>query len=428
MVISTVEELNRLQTRLNAEPVFVYIVPDNRYTHPVDNSIATFHFLFEDGTYMCLGDTAHHPDAPNIPTTLELQNWHRVYTPNKKHFLHLTGMMPEKVIDVTTVCSLYGKELTSVDNFYPPIISKLYNTYKFPKLQRSIPLVKWSELGETYLHHIKSIYESLPKKHPAGFTFVNDRTIPTLTEIEKAGLYTTDGYVYSEYNIYTSTGRPSNAFGGINFAALNKHDGSRERFVSRFGSDGILVQFDYEAFHLRLAANLIGYNLPETSVHTYLAEQYYGTSEITPEMYDESKARTFAIMYGQTDDIGNVEFFYRLKRYSIELWNLYCQRGFITSGTGRNIIVPDPNPAKVFNYLMQLMETEDAITRIQTVCEYLKQHQSKVILYTYDAILLDVHLSELESMGEVGRLLSIGGYPVREYRGNNYNNLILHKI
>ena len=34
--------------------------------------------------------------------------------------------------------------------------------------------------------------------------------------------------VYTEYNLYTSTGRPSNKFSGVNYAALNKEDGSRE--------------------------------------------------------------------------------------------------------------------------------------------------------------------------------------------------------
>ena len=39
---------------------------------------------------------------------------------------------------------------------------------------------------------------------------------------------------YTEYNLYTSTGRPSNKFGGVNFAALNKEDGSRNSFVFIF--------------------------------------------------------------------------------------------------------------------------------------------------------------------------------------------------
>jgi DNA polymerase I-like protein with 3'-5' exonuclease and polymerase domains len=268
-----------------------------------------------------------------------------------------------------------------------------------------------------------------PTETTEAFRFTNDTVIPTLATIESAGLWTTDNqYVYSDYNIYTSTGRPSNAFGGINFAALNKQDGSRDRFVSRFGADGVLVQFDYEAFHLRLAANTINYTLPETSVHTFLAQQYYGTPDITDEMYEESKARTFALMYGQTDDTGDVEFFQRLKEYSSVLWDTYRQDGFVLSGSGRRVVVTEPTKNKVFNYLMQLTETEEALKRIRNVCAFLAEYQSRVILYTYDAILLDVPTAELDLMVEVTTLLSTGGYPVRQYRGNNYNNLILHKI
>ena len=43
------------------------------------------------------------------------------------------------------------------------------------------------------------------------------------------------------------------------------------KFISRFGENGTLVQFDYEAFHLRLAGKLMDYQLPPTSLHTYLA-------------------------------------------------------------------------------------------------------------------------------------------------------------
>jgi DNA polymerase I-like protein with 3'-5' exonuclease and polymerase domains len=253
--------------------------------------------------------------------------------------------------------------------------------------------------------------------------------IPTLAEIERNGIYTTEGMVYSDYNIHTSTGRPSNAFGGINFAALNKNDGTRKKFVSRFGEHGTLVQFDYEAFHLRLAAELMKYMLPTTSVHTYLAEQYYGTTDITPEMYEESKSRTFAIMYGQTEDTGSVDFFKKLREYQADLWEQYRQNGFVLSETGRKVVVPQPNnPAKVFNYLMQLTETEVSISAIYKVNQYLKNASAKVVLYTYDAILLDVPNEELDKMDMVGLLLSDMKYPVRQYRGHNYDEMILHKI
>jgi hypothetical protein len=75
-----------------------------------------------------------------------------------------------------------------------------------------------------------------------------------------------------------------------------------------------------------------------------------------------------------------------------------------------------------------LTETEEAIARVNGVCQYLDMFKSKVILYTYDAILLDVHNDELDIMGNVAEKLSKGGYPVRQYRGHNYNQISLYKI
>jgi len=306
---------------------------------------------------------------------------------------------------------------------------QIKNQFKFKNLHYSIPLTSWIETAEAFLQHCQHLYNRYQStEHESAFQFINQITIPTLTSIEKSGLQTTDGMVYSDYNIYTSTGRPSNAFGGINFAALNKNDGTREKFISRFGENGTLVQFDYEAFHLRLAGNLIDYQLPETSLHTYLAQQYYGVDEVTEEQYEESKARTFALMYGQSDDTGGVEFFKKIKGYSSKLWEEYRQNGFVLSKTGRKVVLTDPSKNKVFNYMMQLTETEEAISRVEDVCGFLGMHESKVILYTYDAILLDVRNDELDSMDNVSKLLSAGGFPVRQYRGHNYDQLNLYKI
>ena len=77
--------------------------------------------------------------------------------------------------------------------------------------------------------------------------------------------------VYSEYNPYTATGRPSNRFGGLNFAALNKKDGSRKKFISRYGKEGMLVEMDYDAYHLRLIGDEVNYKFPKGSVHKHMA-------------------------------------------------------------------------------------------------------------------------------------------------------------
>jgi hypothetical protein len=423
MVITTHHELIQLTTRIREETAYVYPVVADAFRHPASNTLSSFHFLFDDGAFYTVSVT--HPDAPQF--SLDLGQSYKLITLYQKELRHLTNAV--NIIDFATILHLLYEELPTYREYYTTMIQHIKNQFRMKNLHYSIPLTSWADSAERFLQHCRTLYQQHTEIETGpAFQFINQVTIPTLTTIESAGLHTTDGMVYSDYNIYTSTGRPSNAFGGINFAALNKHDGTREKFTSRFGENGTLVQFDYEAFHLRLAANRIGYQLPPTSVHTFLAKQYYGTDDITDEMYEASKARTFALMYGQTDDTGNVELFQKIKEYASTLWHTYGQQGYVQSETGRKIIVADPSKHKVFNYMMQLAETEEALARVYDVYMFLRPRQSKVVLYTYDAILLDVHNDELSYMGTVGRLLSAGGYPVREYRGHNYNNLILHKI
>ena len=423
MLINGYEQLHALEARLATEVAYVYPVAVDAFAHNIQNQVSSLHFRFEDSTFYTV--SVSHPDAPHFE--IDLSKAYKLVTLHQKELRHLTNAV--NVIDLATILHLNYDVIPIHREFYTMMIHQIKNQFKFKNLHFSIPLTSWVETAEAFLQHCEHLYKryEATELDPA-FQFINQVTIPTLTAIETSGLQTTDGLVYSDYNIYTSTGRPSNAFGGINFAALNKNDGTREKFVSRFGENGTLVQFDYEAFHLRLAGKLMDYQLPPTSLHSYLAQQYYGVDEVTEEQYEESKARTFALMYGQSDDTGGVEFFQKIKAYSSKLWDEYLQNGFVLSGTGRKVILADPSKNKVFNYMMQLTETEEAISRVEDVCNFLGMMESKVILYTYDAILLDVHNDELNSMENVANLLSAGGFPVRQYRGANYDNLLLQKI
>jgi len=420
MVITHLDDITKLTNRLQEETAYVYPVAVDAFLHLVQNKLSSLHFRFEDGTFYTI--SVNHPDAPHFE--IDLSRAYKLVTLHQKELRHLTNAV--NVIDLATIVHLSNDVIPLYREFYTMVMHQIKNQFKFKNLHYSIPLTSWVETAEAFLQHCEHLhkrYESM--ELDPSFQFINQITIPTLANIEKSGLYTTDNtFVYSDYNLYTSTGRPSNAFGGINFAALNKNDGSREKFVSRFGENGTLVQFDYEAFHLRLAGKLMGYQLPSTSLHTYLAQQYYGVDEVTEEQYEESKARTFALMYGQTDDTGGVEFFQKIKEYSSKLWDEYRQNGFVLSGTGRKVTLFEPSKNKVFNYMMQLTETEEAIQRVEKVCQFL----NRVVLYTYDAILLDVPNDELYLMEKVAEILSEGGFPVRQYRGHNYNELSVYKI
>src|SRR3972149_1850904 len=82
--------------------------------------------------------------------------------------------------------------------------------------------------------------------------------------------------VYSQYNFYTSTGRPSNHFDNVNYAALNKENGVRKCFVSRHGKDGTMILIDYSAFHPRIISNIVNFPMGiNEDIYKYLGEMYF---------------------------------------------------------------------------------------------------------------------------------------------------------
>ena len=93
---------------------------------------------------------------------------------------------------------------------------------------------------------------------PDWFDFYNSKVVLAFFGIEKNGLkidkYEFDKHyelnqefysiqddrIYTSYNLATTTRRPSNSFNGVNFAAINKEDGSRRSYISSHG----FVEFD----------------------------------------------------------------------------------------------------------------------------------------------------------------------------------------
>jgi hypothetical protein len=70
------------------------------------------------------------------------------------------------------------------------------------------------------------------------------------------------------------------------------------------------------------------------------------------------------------------------------------------------------------------METAEAMTRISAVCDFLKDSLTKPILYTYDALLLDLHRSETALLPRIRYLMEGDTYPTRMYKGKTYDELI----
>ena len=435
MIIQSVSDLQRIQNKLENEVSYMTPIFVDQHLHPCLNELSSLHILFDDSEYACI--PFNHPDG--IPLSIDITNAKKIVTLYKREILHaFPTVNQDKIDDVASILHLNAQTIPEVREYYTPNIQRTLQQFQFKNLHLSVPLMVWMEYAHKLLGYVRDTYR---KEIPQAYKFINNTVIPTLATIERCGMhvdynllqehfgndsrrYTKNYMVHTEYNPYTSTGRPSNKYGGINFAALNKTDGSRKVFDSRFGEDGVLIQLDYEAFHLRLVGNQLQYKMPSTSVHTYLAEQYYGTSTITTEQYEKSKQRTFALMYGMHDDVGGVEFFHKVKDYTNQLWEVYQELGFVVGSYNKKITVDTPTPNKVFNYTVQWMETAEAMTRISSVCEFLRDSLTKPILYTYDALLLDLHRSETSLLPRIKHLMEVGVYPTRMYKGKNYNELI----
>ena len=292
--------------------------------------------------------------------------------------------------------------------------------YKKDSINTIIPVLKHLEKSRKIAKILEDVIEKYNQSVNLSY---NDEVLNNLNYIEQNGIYTIEDKVFSEYNIYTSTGRPSNRFGGINFAALNKKDGSRKPYVSRF-KNGVLVEMDFDAYHLRLIADKIDYDFPNGSVHEHMAK-FYGVG------YEEAKTLSFQYLYGfiPHEVVQMNPYFSRVHDYIEELWKEFNSKEFIVSDIYNRQLhkknLGDMNANKLFNYTIQLMETENNMKALTRLIPEIKDYKSKLILYSYDSFLLDFNMEDgLDYLKKVKEILEQDGkYPVKVSWGLNYHEM-----
>ena len=83
------------------------------------------------------------------------------------------------------------------------------------------------------------------------------------------------------------------------------------------------------------------------------------------------------------------------------------------------------NKNKVFNYLIQLMETECNMRMLTELLPEIESYKSKLVLYSYDSFLFDFHIKDgLDFIKMVkGIIEQKGKYPVKVARGFNYHEM-----
>lgn len=356
-----------------------------------------------------------------LKTSFDFSIFNKPFVYNKKYF-NLEGSL-----DIDS-CYYINKDEYTINLFKSQENWKIYPIYK---------------LVDKIKDDIKSLSEyclNFKDEDRKDYRFLNEITIPSLVNIEKNGMKVDeelfknnfnsaevnikDGFIYTQYNYLTTTGRPSNRYGGVNYSALNKTDESRKCFISRF-EGGNLIMMDYDSYHMRLIANLLKYELPDESIHTHFAKQYFNTDDITEELYNESKKISFRLLYGGIiDEYKDVEFFKGVQSLTNSLWDIQQREGCIRSVVSQIPIVAD-NKLKLFNYTIQNYETEQNMLVLRKILKETKSYKSIPILYTYDSILFDVHPDEQDEYINVSKnIMQLDGeFPVKVSVGKNYHEI-----
>lgn len=424
VIIETNLHYKKFKFKFKRKDCIILPIQSDDKKHPQDTTLSLLYFYFiENGDEYII--PFNHSEAINSPEKyLEdiSQYSNTKYTIDKKKLLHFSKF-EEPLFDVGLNYYLKYNEPLDLEVEYSGahdfINSKFYHRQN---INTVIPILKHLEFCRQIVEKIVKLCVVDEKK---SFRNYNREVINNLHKIERNGIYSTDGLLYSEYNLYTSTGRPSNRFGGINFAALNKHDGSRQRFISRFNGDGMLVEYDYDAYHLRLIGDLIGYKFPKKSVHNHMAKLYGNVS------YEDSKALSFKYLYGKIPrKILKINpFFRKVQDYIDLLWVKYKKSYFIESDIYNKKIyrknLYDMNKNKLFNYMIQLRETENNMRMLTELTDFMKDYESKLVLYSYDSFLIDFNINDgLYLLKMIKAIIEQDGkFPVTTSKGPNYHEM-----
>lgn len=449
-MIETEEDCNKFILENSKGNWIVHIIPLDYGVHSAINtpSVLFIRNILTNKTYYYSFN--HIDSSPNIlphefinNVLLKFDNikWtidHKSFV----HFIKLSNVYDTnliKYLDSNTIL-----EVSDFDTISHQIIRR--NSPNYKKLNLAIPLLKHKEAFDDLADLIIKLINNF--NIDDAYIKFND-LISTLGNIEEQGIHvdrmkfndtfntepSLSNIVFSQYNVYTSTGRPSNRYGGINYAALNNTDGSRSCFTSRYGKDGQIVVIDYAAFHPRIISSLTNYFIPaDVDFYEYIAKLYFQKKEVDEIDIKNAKQLTFKQLYGGVEDkYSHIKYLANLKFFIDEQWKFFNKNNYILTPifkrklTDKHII--DATPTKLFNYILQATEGEIAIPKIQLVMEYLKFKKTKAILYTYDALLFDFHKNDgIETLKTIRDIMSYNGiYPMKTYIGNSYHDVQLMK-
>ena len=415
-LIENKEQFERLQNSSFRE-AFVEIIPNNPYQHPIQNSICAFYVRPIRGTKGYILPITHTECGSLFEDDvyLYLKGLDKIYVRDKKEFLHYTIL--KQLIDITLELPPYILPQTTAHTI-------LYK--RFPELltiNQLVPITKHYEVCE-------QIYDDLEHRIDTAVNpFYNNKVTLVFNAIERNGIKIdknefekhfqkdqTEPFVFTSYNFKTLTTRPSNTFDGINYAALNKENGCRKSFIPR---NDVFVEYDISAYHPTLSGQLVGFDFDSEDIHRSFASMY-GVD------YAKAKELTFKQLYGGVfEQYKDLPFFKVTSEYIRTNWEKFQTEGKLVCPVSNYVFYQDKlenmNPQKLFNYVLQNMETSVNVEILFHIFKLLKGKNTKLVLYTYDSFLFDVDNTEIEVLEQIKEVFNKFKLRIKEKNGITYN-------
>jgi len=438
------DSYKKLLSDIKCAPIILWAVPSDEFLHPCVTDVAVV-FIKEcvNKTTYCL--SFNHPDLlPIVDKKIfinDLEKHHeRRWVFDKKSFMQLLPVT--NLLDFNLLNHLQKGKTVDKQSLETGAHRFIYRSKRnCGDLNMVVPLLKHKEIFEKMCEEFFTVDTNILEE---GYEKENKIIIETLSELESNGIYVNadcfekhfnvkiqpNGLVYSQYNIYTSTGRPSNHFDGVNYAALNKDNGARTCFVSRHGIDGVMVLMDYSAFHPRIICNLVDFPMSiDEDIYKYLGEMYFNR-KVTEYDVEQIKSITMRQLYGGVEDkYERIKYFSNLKQFINDYWKKFEKDGYIWTPIFHRAItnqhLKDASPNKLFNYILQATETEIAMTAIEWVNKYLRDKKTKAVLYTYDSLLFDFYKGDgTEVLNMIMDIMKMNNrFPIKVYMGQSYGSL-----
>ena len=332
-----------------------------------------------------------------------------IFVTDRKEFLHIVPL--KQLSDIHFISPTDIPDSFACHDFF-------YRKYpQIANIGSIIPIVKHYERCETIYNAVKHVFTM---EKPQHFEFYNNKATNVFYWIESNGLKVDPklfeeyfgverNWTYSQFNLKTTTTRPSNSFGGINYAALDKKSGCREAFIP---DNDFLLEIDISAYHPTLAAQLVDYEFQDEDIHQAFADMY-GVD------YKKAKELTFKQLYGGVfKEYKELEFFKRVEKYIDDISRkeeVVCKSGYVFK--------TDMKKQKLFNYILQNTETYYNVLILEKIIKLLKHSKTRIVHYTYDSFLLDVDKSEKDLIKSILDVFKEYNFNVKVEAGNNYNAL-----